>query len=65
MKDKMSTPQKIKRLRQLKKRKEYNHIKMERVNAARVNINAEMAKILASISSSDHDLYRDQLKKLV
>ena len=64
-KDKMSTPQKIKRLRHLKRRKDYNKIKMERVEAARVKINMEIAKILASIPSSDRDLYRDPLIKLV
>lgn len=64
-KDKMSTPQKIKRLRHLKRRRDYNKIKMERVEAARVKINMEIAKILSSIPSSDRDLYRDPLKKLV
>lgn len=64
-KDKMSTPQKIKRLRHLKRRKDYNSIKMERVRVARVKIESEIVKILSSIPSSDRDLYRDPLKKLV
>jgi len=64
-KDKMSTPQKIKRLRHLKRRKDYNSIKMERVKAARVKIESEIVKILSSIPSTDRDLYRDPLKKLV
>jgi len=64
-KDKMSTPQKIKRLRHLKRRKDYNQIKMERVKAARVKIESEIVKILSSIPSTDRDLYRDPLKKLV
>lgn len=61
----MTTPQKIKRLRHLKRRKDYNKIKMERVEAARVKINMEIAKILSSIPQSERDLYRDPLKKLV
>jgi len=61
----MSTPQKIKRLRHLKRRKDYNSIKMERVKAARVKIESEIVKILSSIPSTDRDLYRDPLKKLV
>jgi len=64
-KDKMSTPQKIKRLRHLKRRKDYNSIKMERVKAARVKIESEIVKILSSIPSTDRDLYRDPLKKLI
>jgi len=64
-KDKMSTPQKIKRLRHLKRRKDYNSIKMERVKAARTKIEMEIAKLLSSIPSNDRDLYRDPLKKLV
>jgi len=64
-KDKMSTPQKIKRLRHLKRRKDYNPIKMERVKAARAKIEIEIAKLLSSIPSADRDLYRDPLKKLV
>ena len=61
----MSTPQKIKRLRHLKRRKDYNKIKMERVEAARVKINMEIAKILSSIPPNERDLYRDPLKKLL
>jgi phage terminase Nu1 subunit (DNA packaging protein) len=61
----MTTPQKIKRLRHLKRRKDYNSIKMERVKAARVKIDTEISKILSSIPSNDRDLYRDPLKKLV
>jgi len=61
----MTTPQKIKRLRHLKRRKDYNSIKMERVKAARVKIESEIVKILSSIPSTDRDLYRDPLKKLV
>lgn len=61
----MSTPQKIKRLRHLKRRRDYNKIKMERVEAARVKINMEIAKILSSIPSNERDLYRDPLKKLL
>jgi len=64
-KDKMSTPQKIKRLRHLKRRRDYNSIKMERVKAARVKIESEIVKILSSIPSTDRDLYRDPLKKLI
>jgi len=64
-KDKMTTPQKIKRLRHLKRRKDYNSIKMERVKAARIKIDTEISKILSSIPSGDRDLYRDHLKKLV
>ncbi len=64
-KDKMSTPQKIKRLRHLKRRKDYNSIKMERVKAARIKIDIEISRLLSSIPPSDRDLYRDPLKKLV
>lgn len=61
----MTTPQKIKRLRHLKRRKDYNSIKMERVKAARVKIDAEFNKLLFSIPQNDLDLYRDPLKKLL
>lgn len=61
----MTTPQKIKRLRHLKRRRDYNSIKMERVKAARVKIEAEMSRLISSIPSNDRDLYRDPLKKLV
>jgi hypothetical protein len=64
-KEKLSTPQKIKRLRYLKRRKDYNSIKMERVKAARIKIEDEVNKLAASIPANDRALYHDPLKKLV
>lgn len=61
----MSTPQKIKRLRHLNRRRNYNEIKMERVVAARNKIEDEIVKLYHSIPQSDRALYHDPLKKLV
>lgn len=62
---KMSTPQKIKKLRHLNKRRKYNDIKMERVAASRDKIEDEILELYHSISQTDRSLYHDPLKKLV